>query len=229
MFCFKKLLLSAMGFQLHFSSDDVLVFTVATSETDGFQRYMFSANEFGIRSNVLGMGEEWKGGDDIKRKPGGGWKINLLKTAVEPYKDDKEKIIVFTDGYDVIFLTDLKEIVEKFKTFNASVLFGAESFCWPKEELVALYPSVARGKKYLNSGLYMGYAPEIYKLLTYRPIKDEDDDQLYFTEAYLDETLRDNLNFKLDHTSEIFQNLNGVASKTKHIIFYHLNSFCNKF
>lgn len=198
---------------MYYFTDDVLVFTVATSETDGFQRYMFSANEFGIKPYVLGMGEKWKGGEDIKRKPGGGWKINIFKTAIEPYKEEKEKVIIFTDGYDVLFLTDLKEIVEKFKTFDAKVVFGAEGFCWPKEELAKLYPSVVRGKKYLNSGLYMGYAPEIYKLLTYKPINDEDDDQLYFTEAYLNETLRNDLNFKLDHTSEIFQNLNGAASR----------------
>lgn len=196
-------------------TDDVLVFTVATSETDGFQRYIFSANEFGIKPNILGMGEKWKGGENVKSKPGGGWKITLLKSAVEPYKDDKEKIVLYTDAYDVIFLTDLNEIVEKFKTFDARVLFGAEGICTPKEELAALYPAIETGKKYLNSGVYMGYAPEIYKLLTRRPIKDDDDDQLYFTEAYLDETLRENLKFKLDHTSEIFQNLNGSASRAK--------------
>lgn len=191
------------------------MFTVATSETDGFQRYMFSANEYGIKPNILGMGEKWKGGENVKSKPGGGWKITLLKAAVEPYKDDKDKIILYTDAYDVIFLTDLNEIVEKFKTFGVRVLFGAESICWPKEELSTLYPAIETGKKYLNSGVYMGYAPEIYKLLTRRSIKDDDDDQLYFTEAYLDAALRETLNFKLDHTSEIFQNLNGSASKTK--------------
>lgn len=197
----------------HFSTDkeDVLVFTVATEQTDGFQRYMFSANEFGIKPKVLGMGEKWKGGEG---KPGTGWKINLLKNALEPYKDDKEKIIIFTDAYDVIFITNLTAIVEKFKTFDAKILFGAEGICWPKEELASQYPAIKKGKKYLNSGMYMGYASEIYKLLTYKPIKDEDDEQLYFTEAYLDEKLRTELNIKLDHTSELLQNLNGATSKT---------------
>jgi len=32
------------------------------------------------------MGEEWKGGD-IKNKPGGGYKINLLKEELETHKD----------------------------------------------------------------------------------------------------------------------------------------------
>lgn len=193
--------------------DETLVFTVATDETDGFQRYLFSAREYGIRPTVLGFGEKWKGGDNIKHFTGGGWKINLLKTALEPYKEDKERVILFTDGYDVMFLDTLDEIVGKFKLRGARVLFGAEAFCWPKEELADLYPEVKKGKRFLNSGLFMGYAQEIYELLKWKPIKDTEDDQLFFTEAYLDVELREKLQMQLDHTSEIFQNLNGAASK----------------
>lgn len=29
--------------------------------------------------------------------PGGGYKVNLLREAIKPYKDDKERIIMFTD------------------------------------------------------------------------------------------------------------------------------------
>ena len=36
----------------------------------------------------------------------------------------------------------------------------------------------------------MGYAPEIYKILTVRSVLDNDDDQLYYTQVYLDEKLR---------------------------------------
>lgn len=196
-------------------SDDALVFTVATAVTDGFQRYMFSAREYRIKPIVLGMGEQWKGGEDIKRKPGGGWKINLLKEALEPYKDDKDRPVLFTDAYDVIFVSDLREILEKFSDSGARVLFGAEGYCWPRTELAPEYPEVARGKKYLNSGLFIGYAKELYQLLNYKPIKDTDDDQLFFTEAYLNKTFREALKFKLDHTSELFQNLNGAASEVE--------------
>ena len=45
---------------------------------------------------VLGMGEEWKGGD-ILRFPGGGHKVNILKEALEKYKDDDDLLIMFTD------------------------------------------------------------------------------------------------------------------------------------
>ena len=33
----------------------------------------------------------------------------------------------------------------------------------------------------------MGYAPDIYKMLTDHEIKDADDDQLYFTNLFIDE------------------------------------------
>jgi hypothetical protein len=43
------------------------------------------------------LGEEWKGGQ-ILYQPGGGHKINILKKELEKYKDDKEKVILFTDA-----------------------------------------------------------------------------------------------------------------------------------
>lgn len=78
--------------------DDILVYTVATSETDGFKRYLESAKEYNILPNVLGWGQEWRGGEDIRHRAGGGWKVNLLKEALQPHKDDKDQLILFTDG-----------------------------------------------------------------------------------------------------------------------------------
>ena len=37
---------------------------------------------------------------------------------------------------------------------------------------------------------YIGYAPVLYDMLTDGKVKDEDDDQLYFTNIYLDEKKR---------------------------------------
>lgn len=95
------------------------------------------------------------------------------------------------------------------------MLFGAEVFCWPKAELADHYPEVKRGKRYLNSGLFMGFATEMYELLTWKPVEDKDDDQLYFTEAYLDVNFRKKLKIQLDHDCDIFQNLNGAAHEVE--------------
>lgn len=112
----------------------------------------------------------------------------------------------------MIFLDDLTAIAQAFKNTEAKVLFGAEAFCWPDKTLAEKYPSTTLGKRYLNSGLYIGYLPEILQLLEYAEIKNSEDDQLFFTKAYLDEEFRKKINFKLDHNSEIFQNLNGAVS-----------------
>lgn len=45
------------------------------------------------------------------------------------------------------------------------------------------------------------------------PVKNKDDDQLYYTRAFLDADKKNKLNIKLDYDSEIFQNLNGAFSE----------------
>ncbi|XP_048505479.1 procollagen-lysine,2-oxoglutarate 5-dioxygenase isoform X1 [Athalia rosae] len=193
--------------------DDVLVFTVATNETDGYKRYIRSAavNGFKDKVQVLGLGEIWKGGD-VQRFPGGAHKINLLKKKLEAYKDETEKIVLFTDSYDVIFLNNLNAIVEKFKSFDARVWFSAEGYCWPDKSAESKYPKVTRGKRYLNSGGFIGYASNIYAIVTSSSIQDTDDDQRFYTNLYLDAEFREKHQIQLDHKSEIFQNLNGAVA-----------------
>lgn len=76
---------------------DVLVFSVASNETDGFQRYLRSIEVYGFRKNlnVLGLGEPWRGGN--MKSFGGGYKINLLKKALTDYRNDANRIVLFTD------------------------------------------------------------------------------------------------------------------------------------
>lgn len=145
---------------------------------------------------------------------GGGYKLNLVKDALKPYKNDAETIVLFSDSYDVIFTSSHGDMVEKFKKTGARVLISAENFLWPDATLKDQYPKFdGPGGWYLNSGMYIGYCDAVYEMLKFSPIKDTDDDQLYLTKAYLDENLRNKLSIKLDHTSEIFQNLNGAVEQ----------------
>ena len=59
----------------------------------------------------------------------------------------------------------------------------------------------------MNSGLIIAYAADLYRLVTLRPIKNNGNDQLHFQYIYTDDTLRQKLNIKLDHRSEMFQSL----------------------
>lgn len=193
------------------ATNEPLIFTVASNETEGYLRYLRSAKHFGLAVTTLGLGKPWLGGN--MKSVGGGYKINLLREALKPYRDDADRLVLFTDSYDVLFLAPWERIVEKFGTFDASVVFGAEAYCWPDESLKSSYPPLeGRGMRFLNSGLFMGYADKLYKLLK-TPSKDTDDDQLYYTKAYLDKDLRKELNIKIDHMASLFQNLNGVEEQ----------------
>ncbi|CAK1588743.1 unnamed protein product [Parnassius mnemosyne] len=193
--------------------DDVTVLTVATDENHGLERYLRSARVYDIDVEVLGKGKTWTGGN--MNYAGGGQKINILKEKLgELMKtEDKDHIVLFTDGYDVMFLGNMADILAKFKAMpDTRVLFAAEPFCWPDAKLASMYPNTEVSNPFLNSGGFIGYLPEIYEILNAKEIKDKDDDQLYYTKIYLDKNMRETLKISLDHKSEIFQNLNGALS-----------------
>ncbi|KPM08141.1 endothelin-converting enzyme 2-like protein 2 [Sarcoptes scabiei] len=149
----------------------------------------------------------WKGGD-VARKPGGGQKIILLREFLETIRDQNDLVILFTDSYDVIINGDRKDILKKFHSFDARIVFSAEKYCWPDSSLASKYPK-SNGKRYLNSGGFIGYANDLYELVNADRIRNDDDDQLYYTRLYLDPKYRDQLRIKLDTNSLLFQNLNG--------------------
>lgn len=123
-------------FLIRFSSlaKDLLLVTVATQSTDGFQRFNRSVNIYGLKLNVLGLNQPWKGGD-VARKPGGGQKIILLREFLETIRDQNDLVILFTDSYDVIINGDRKDILKKFHSFDARIVFSAEKYCWPDSSL----------------------------------------------------------------------------------------------
>uniref|UniRef100_A0A1A9W4M0 procollagen-lysine 5-dioxygenase n=1 Tax=Glossina brevipalpis TaxID=37001 RepID=A0A1A9W4M0_9MUSC len=193
--------------------ENVKVFTVASEQTDGYLRFIRSAKVYDIEVTTLGLFQKWKGGD--MSGPGGGFKINLLREAIKPFKDDENVLIMFTDSYDVVFTSSLDAIIQKFKITGAKLLFSAEKFCWPDSSLASEYKVVeANASPYLNSGGFIGYAPEVWSLLA-KPVEDTADDQLYYTKQYLDEKQREKLGMQLDTHSSVFQNLNGAKEDVK--------------
>ncbi|XP_038154715.1 procollagen-lysine,2-oxoglutarate 5-dioxygenase 2 isoform X2 [Cyprinodon tularosa] len=194
------------------SKEKLLVLTVATEETDGFIRFMQTANYFKYTVKVLGMGETWKGGE-VGRSIGGGQKVRLLKEAMESLGDQEDLVVLFVDSYDLIFAGGPEEILRKFQQANHKVLFAAEGLIWPDKRLADKYPLVRSGKRYLNSGGIIGYAPYVNRIVSQWDLHDNDDDQLFYTKIYLDLSKRESLNMTLDHKCQIFQNLNGAIDE----------------
>lgn len=187
------------------------MYTVATEPTDGFLRFNRSARVHGIAVRTLGFGQPWLGGD--MQSTGGGYKLHLLRDALDGLEHDDETLVLFTDGYDVVYTQSLDVIVQRFRLSGAGVLFGAEHMLWPDQSLEPRYPMVSDGARFLNSGMFIGRAARVCALLDRAGLAQTDDDQLFFTRAYLDVQLREKLQLRLDHRSEIFQNLNGAVGE----------------
>ena len=185
--------------------DSFLLVTVGTDPVDGYKRIKQSLDLFGYNYKVLGFGDEWNGGN-MAKGPGGGKKIVYLQSFLKSYKGDC-KYIVFSDCYDVIALQNPKILFEKYKSnFNNKVVFSAEKFCWPDKTLADKYPKAPNNFKYLNSGGFIGPIDDIRKLVE-KPILPSDDDQLYYTQRFLEEEN----NIVLDSEGKIFQTLSGCS------------------
>jgi len=191
-------------------NDDFLVITVATDEIDVFKRFQKSCDIYGIPYKILGLHTKWKGGN-MNIGMGGGQKINLLRDELLNWTTEKleKTTILFTDSYDVIFTTNQKQIMTKYNKLikKQSILFSAEKYCWPDISLSEKYPKANSSFKYLNSGGFIGNAYEILHLLDIN-VKDTEDDQLYYTNKYLNACNK----IQIDYNCEIFQTLNGFCN-----------------
>lgn len=188
------------------------VITTATNETDGYKRFMRSVRMFDLDVEVVGMHVAWRGGD-VVRFPGGGHKVNMLRPVIDQWKNEENLVVMFVDSYDVVFTMGADDMLQKFKDFDCRLVFSAESFCWPDVSLASKYPRVGLGKRFLCSGGFIGYAREVAAVVSDHIIEDTDDDQLYYTQLYLDPEKRSSLDMRLDHRSHFFQNLNGAKDE----------------
>ncbi len=187
--------------------DDIMCITVGTDNNDCCKRYVESCKKYGIEPIILGMGEQWLGGNMIDG-PGGGHKINLLKKYLESISDNK--ILIFTDCYDVIMNNNINIIIEKYKKlFHGKIVFAGETSCWPDKNLIASYPEHTKNipTRYLNSGLFIGYTNDIKNVLS-ENILDNSDDQLYYTNLFLKQD-----NITIDYNCELFLCLNGITDR----------------
>ncbi|XP_076598177.1 procollagen-lysine,2-oxoglutarate 5-dioxygenase 1 isoform X2 [Chaetodon auriga] len=199
------------GEEQRLPQEKLLVVTVATKETDGFRRFLRSAKHFNYTVKVIGRGEKWRGGDYMSA-PGGGQKVRLLKAALEKMKN-QDQIILFIDSYDVVFTSGPKELLKKFQQAKHKVVFSSESLIWPDRHLEDKHPHVREGNRFLGSGGFIGYLPNIKEMVADWTGEDNDSDQLFFTKIYTDPAQRKAINITLDGKCRLFQNLHGALDE----------------
>lgn len=168
-----------------------------------------SANIHKIAVNNV-LNGEWIGGN--MEGPGGGQKLVDLHRYINDNNLPDNDVILFTDAFDVFFNRDLDNIVGRFLEFNTEVVFAAEQYLWPDESL--LFPTTHTKYRYLNSGCFIGRVGEIKRLLS-RPIKSEEDDQLYLQRQFLTQKF----DVVLDTEGYIFQTNEEECVVVKDMIF----------
>ena len=204
----------------YIGTDLVHCLSIATDKNDCYERYISSCKKYGILPTVMGLDTEWSGGN-MAKGPGGGQKVNLLREYISSVDDNE--LFVFTDNYDVVANDHVSVLASRYKQYyDGKIVFAGETSCWPDRSLSSMYPTVSDEvvTKYLNSGLFMGYARDIKKLVE-TSIEDDADDQLYYTLKYLD----GNENIVIDYYCKLFLCLNGITdtietNKSKSCIAY---------
>lgn len=135
----------------------------------------------------------------------------------------KEELIIFVDAWDVVFASDIQEIIDNFISMGAPIVAGAEKNCFPGNFLRE-YDNMPRthktSYKYLNSGVIVGYTEAIMTILEamdapnlprdyYNTITNSNyhfNDQAYYMDIYL----RQPVEMKLDRYCAIAQNMQDV-------------------
>ncbi|MCK4934113.1 MAG: glycosyltransferase family 2 protein [Simkaniaceae bacterium] len=119
-------------------------------------------------------------------------------------------VVLCITGKDALLLGNEQEILEKFLAFERPCLVAAEMQCHPFSHLSWHYPEVETKMRYVNSGVFIGYAGYIKELLkAFESLPDEIDSQGIFTFLYL----YDPENIHLDHFSDIFLSLKNVEAE----------------
>ena len=135
------------------------VVCVASSWRPELDRLQVSVERVGLRLKVLGLGQPWRGL---------GSKITLLRDHIADLAN--EDLLLFVDAYDVLLLSNAKEMARTFvdnveAQTPGTVLFGAELNAAPDAALRLVYPMTATPFRFLNSGTYLGRVRDVEAML----------------------------------------------------------------
>lgn len=146
--------------------------------------------------------------------------LEMIDYLKQPSVEDDD-IVVFVDGFDTLLLGDKKEIINKFKSFECQLLLSIENVGGLSFIHDAVFTKV-KGK-FINTGLYMGYAKFLREFL--EDIYSQDFDKKSNQKTWANYLSRNNKNkhIALDVDSEIFLNYsftttNWIKVKDKRVI-----------
>ena len=180
------------------------VIAYGTEKQAYFNLFMESCHRFGIEPVILGWGDKWAG--TCKKL------ISIRNFIIDLPTDE---IVLSVDPFDVIFLSGLEEIEEKFRKLSIPFLcgalklrsFNAKVYDHEFNRTTWTTPETLTGYNYLNAGTWIstaGYASKLLKRLTDDgQLQTCDIDQEVFTSLYIE----DSSVMDIDWNCHLFYNL----------------------
>lgn len=172
------------------------IITYATHAEGKFKSLV--ENEYGVKIDVLGWGSKWNGFMD---------KFKGVIKFLNEIKDDNE-IIVFIDGFDSIINKNISDLEETFKSLDCKVLLSKNT---PDDTYPVMKEifGTCKNNVIANSGMYMGYAGNLKKVLEKSlSFKCKDDQRILNSScSYFDF-------IKVDTDEIIFQNISPPPFKS---------------
>ena len=149
------------------------------------------------------------------------WNTNRIKIllTLEHLKKSNSEFVLSCDSNDVLIVRPLKDIIDKFLSLEADIIFNAEIRFWPyfaMKEIKSIEDEISKNYKifrYLNAGLWIGKRKEAINFFDFcynnfinLPIHPKSE-QVCIKHTYVYNYPK----IKIDHQCKIFQNLNLVG------------------
>jgi hypothetical protein len=87
-------------------------------------------------------------------------KISIMKALIESGQIGLDQVVLFTDAYDTLIIEHATNVLHKFVSSDADLLFSAEKNLYPwqgRDEVKAFFERFDSKWRFLNSGGYIGY------------------------------------------------------------------------
>jgi hypothetical protein len=174
--------------------------TVATHSTPDFEIFKKSAEQHRLSFDILGWGQEY-----TSHMCKSIWLIEYLEQL------DEEEVVLYSDGYDAIFLADENEILEKFRKLDHPVVYSAEqnlNMDGGFLHKLRTYMKLKKGRKpyqFLNAGQWIGKAGAVLEIIRETVESDEFDSENLNDQGLLIELMAKNPEaIRLDSENLIF-------------------------
>ena len=180
------------------SNNNLHVIVCATHDNDDYKKLINSLDRFNFNHHTICWGKEWKGS-------GYGMRMQDTLDYVKKLKDTD--IVLYLDGYDIINLGNINELINKYLSFKSDIVFAAEKGLWPDISLGYhnLIPNINKSYPYLNAQ-FIGKVSTVKKMLEQAHKHLTADDQGEFWHYFLNHQNE----CTLDYKCSIFQCLHDV-------------------